>query len=150
MSPHVVHSRGEGPTGTVITLECNPLKEELWCDHLEFVSMQSRDSDMPSTKPERDLEFARLGRQCDIFLDYVVFLSKTVLTSRNLMNPRFRDLLSPEDEALRLLVKEFRHKLKASAEARRSPAMAIVRDFLKALGTRRLHWKPNKLMPNKP
>ena len=52
-----------------------------------------------------------------------MFLSKTVLTSRNLMNPRFRDLLSPEDEALRLLVKEFRHKLKASAEARRSPAM---------------------------
>jgi hypothetical protein len=58
--------------------------------------------------------------------DYLCFLSRTALTSRNLMNPRFRELLSPDDQALRLLVKEFKHKIKASPEARRSSAM--VRD----------------------
>ncbi|MCA9573158.1 MAG: hypothetical protein KC656_35225, partial [Myxococcales bacterium] len=105
--------------GTVVTLNADPLFEQLWGDDLEWVHV-----DAPSL-PEA-------ARRFELFLDAV---SRTTATSGHLLNPRFAGLLSPPEVELAGLLEP----LATWAESVRgvpelAATRAVVQAFLRELG----------------
>ena len=75
--------------GTVLSLEWNGLKQELWSEHLDFIAMEHRDAGnaaviSPVARDKKEL-LSELGRRCDIFLDYVALCTSVHVQPKNLM-----------------------------------------------------------------
>lgn len=136
--------------GTVVTLERNALKQELWADQLNFVSMQAPGTRLPTDPAEKGRAFGAMARLVDVFLDYVSFLTNTAVMSRNVLNPRFEDLLSEEDLEMRRLLLDFKHTLDGNPLARRSTALHAVSDLYRSLGYRHSSRHPGESPPHPP
>jgi len=118
-----VHPDGTEPTdgadrlGSAIMLFNNPLLSDLWRNEIDWVCLGDETLDGPAA-----------GRRFEIFLDYLSFRSSS---QGHLLDARFEGVLSEEDRALRALLAPI---LRASLEARKSPAWPAVRDLLVRLG----------------
>jgi len=81
------HQRNAKPIGTVLTLETDPLTNELWANDLDVVPMTSQGSNL--TPEER-------SRQLEVFLDLVAYLSTT--SAAFFLDKSYDDVSDDENE----------------------------------------------------
>lgn len=107
---------------TLITLAADPAQNDLWEDELQIVSMGLR-------REEKSERLHDAGRQVEIFLDLVGFLSTT--SAAFFLDPAFSEL--SEDAAT---LRSALEKLAESVNNNQSnnPVVSMVHDFLLTLG----------------
>lgn len=116
-----------GPLGTVLSLTDDRFFEVIWRGELESLDF--------AAKSESAGDLAAASRKQEIFLDCL--LTEASTTSKFLLDPRYRQLLSDSDRELAEILEETRTRLLASGRARESRASGAVWDLLVALGAPR-------------
>lgn len=115
--------RGTVGRGTVLTLFRDDLDEELWSDDLDVVYMVDH-----GDGEERDFEYA--GRQLEMFLDLVAYLSAT--SSAYFLDDTYEELVTEDSEkALRAALKDLAGQ---SMESTPGTIGYEVKKFLETLG----------------
>jgi hypothetical protein len=119
-----VHRAGAEPEpfGTALALKSDPLTAALWKRDLHVLALSDDDDDDPKLR--------RAAWRLDVFLDYMLAEATTV--SRYLLDDRYAEILTSEEERLRDAVRTFVRQLAdARVDLRRWPT---VREMLQSVG----------------
>lgn len=110
-----------GSFGTAMMLFESPLHQTLWQNELHWACMGTQREELPFHEATRRFEMA---------LDYLAYRASA---QNHLLDPRFRDVLSPQDCALKELLLPL---LEANPQARQAAAWPHVAALLEQLGGR--------------
>jgi hypothetical protein len=113
-------AQGQSAGGTVLTLFDDPIASDLWRSELEVVPMMKAGGVVPA-------EVA--GRQLEMFLDLIAFLSTT--SAPFFLDDSYVELTTDEEEPLRKTLLELRT---TTANAKPGSVGHSVKEFLSLLG----------------
>lgn len=112
------------PFGTSLVLLNRPLFQEFWKGEINMVALSEPNEEAEPIQHQRDA-----ARRLEIFMDYMI---GQVDHTAHLLNPRFTELLSQEEHALRALLHELIEG--TTPEIRQTPAWHQIAQLLTSLG----------------
>jgi hypothetical protein len=123
---------GDRKVGTVLALQREPARQQLWSSDLDYVAMT--EAPAGSEKPP----LAPAARLLEVFLDRLAWKATTTCTGSEafLLDERYDAMQRPEAETqLRKRLEALLHEV--TAEERETPAWRGIQDALAALGAKR-------------